>query len=265
MKRIFIFSLMFVMLAVMPAYAANVALFSDIVYVGYDPTFTDVGQEASNLQASLEQLGHNVTPFTGTSAAAWSAAIAGAQVLVVPELENSCSLAADLDAAAVTAILNFVNGGGSLLISEDYCNFLNDIFGYSLVEGGNNEPWGLANASGTAFEGGPASLPYNDDTMDYSSLPAGTTCYYGSVSQCVVFVVSQGSGWVGELGYDWYDAVPIGNQDNGWLDVLDRMMQQFTGLRNTNVPTMNEWGMIVFVLLAGIGSVYFLRRKKIVS
>ena len=29
------------------------------------------------------------------------------------------------------------------------------------------------------------------------------------------------------------------------------------------VPTMNEWGMILFVILAGIGSIYYLRRKRI--
>jgi hypothetical protein len=29
-----------------------------------------------------------------------------------------------------------------------------------------------------------------------------------------------------------------------------------------SVPTMNEWGMIVFVVFAGFGSVYFLRRKR---
>ena len=29
-----------------------------------------------------------------------------------------------------------------------------------------------------------------------------------------------------------------------------------------SIPTMNEWGMIIFVLLAGLGSVYYLRRQK---
>jgi hypothetical protein len=29
-----------------------------------------------------------------------------------------------------------------------------------------------------------------------------------------------------------------------------------------SVPTMNEWGMIIFVVLAGLGAVYYLRRKK---
>jgi hypothetical protein len=31
---------------------------------------------------------------------------------------------------------------------------------------------------------------------------------------------------------------------------------------NVSVPTMTEWGMIVFMLLAGLGSVYYLRRQK---
>ena len=30
----------------------------------------------------------------------------------------------------------------------------------------------------------------------------------------------------------------------------------------TQVPTMTEWGMIFFMLLAGLGSVYYLRRRK---
>ena len=29
-----------------------------------------------------------------------------------------------------------------------------------------------------------------------------------------------------------------------------------------NVPTMNEWGMIIFMVLAGLGSVYYLRRQR---
>lgn len=33
--------------------------------------------------------------------------------------------------------------------------------------------------------------------------------------------------------------------------------------REHSVPTMNEWGMIIFMALAGLGSVYYLRRKKI--
>lgn len=35
------------------------------------------------------------------------------------------------------------------------------------------------------------------------------------------------------------------------------------GPGRTGIPTMNEWGMIIFMALAGVGSVYYLRRKKI--
>ncbi len=30
----------------------------------------------------------------------------------------------------------------------------------------------------------------------------------------------------------------------------------------TSVPTMNEWGMLVFVLFAGVGTIYYLRRRS---
>jgi hypothetical protein len=31
------------------------------------------------------------------------------------------------------------------------------------------------------------------------------------------------------------------------------------------VPTMSEWGMIVFMVLAGLGAVYYLRRQRKVN
>ena len=34
---------------------------------------------------------------------------------------------------------------------------------------------------------------------------------------------------------------------------------------NIPVPTMSEWGMIVFLVIAGLGSVCYLRRKRAVS
>jgi len=33
-------------------------------------------------------------------------------------------------------------------------------------------------------------------------------------------------------------------------------------LKPTAVPTMGEWGMIIFMILAGLGSVYYLRRQR---
>ena len=37
---------------------------------------------------------------------------------------------------------------------------------------------------------------------------------------------------------------------------------QFIGQEVTAIPAMNEWGMIIFMALAGLGAVYFLRKNK---
>lgn len=271
MKRIFYFSILIMLFAVLPAFGANVALYSDTSYIDYDPAFLDSGSEGSNLQAALELLGHTVTPFTGTSTAEWSAAIAGADVLVIPEIEIDCALAGDLDAGAVTAIQNFVNGGGPLLVIHDYCDFMNTIFGYTLTQVLNSGPWSITgSAAGTAFAGGPATLPENNATEDYTltSLPIGSTCMYDNSAGtpgCVVFLIPQGSGTIGVLAYDWYNAVPIGIQDGGWQETLDRMMSELFApapASVVSVPTMNEWGMIIFMVFAGFGSALYLRRRS---
>ncbi|MBI5676889.1 MAG: IPTL-CTERM sorting domain-containing protein [Nitrospirae bacterium] len=36
---------------------------------------------------------------------------------------------------------------------------------------------------------------------------------------------------------------------------------EFGAAEQFNVPTMNEWGMIIFMALAGLGSIYYLRRR----
>ena len=52
-----------------------------------------------------------------------------------------------------------------------------------------------------------------------------------------------------------------GPQTYFWASFNDITMQS----RATTVPTMNEWGMIIFLLLAGLGAVYYLRRQKTVK
>jgi|APFre7841882724_1041349.scaffolds.fasta_scaffold63826_2 hypothetical protein len=32
--------------------------------------------------------------------------------------------------------------------------------------------------------------------------------------------------------------------------------------QSTAIPSLNEWGMIIFVTLAGLGAIYFIRRNK---
>jgi ubiquitin-large subunit ribosomal protein L40e len=35
-------------------------------------------------------------------------------------------------------------------------------------------------------------------------------------------------------------------------------------LRGLSIPAINEWGMIIFVVLAGLGAVYYMRRQNTV-
>jgi subtilisin-like proprotein convertase family protein len=52
--------------------------------------------------------------------------------------------------------------------------------------------------------------------------------------------------------------------DPGWPgDGTDLIGWSISGATAATVPTMNEWGMIIFITLAGLGSVYYLRRKRI--
>ena len=245
------------------AYGANVALFADTAYVDYSPG--DPDSEASNLQATLESLGHTVTTFTGITTGAWTAALAGANVLAIPEQEAG-AIFPDLEAGAVTAIQNFVNSGKGLIIFEDYYDFLNSVFGFSIATGSDSPPWTITTAAvGTPFEGGPASLPDLSATDDFISLPSGTQCMYESGSGCIVFVSSYGAGRIASLGWDWYNAAPVGTEDSGWVNVLGRAMTYITQTAKTAktaIPTINEWGMIIFMVLAGLGAVYYMRRQR---
>lgn len=266
MRKQLIWAFGMLLMMTVSANAANIALFSDTNYIDYDPTFTDSDSEGSNLQATLEAAGHTVTPFTGTTAAEWSAALAGADILVIPEQENG-AIAPDLEVGAVTAIQNFVAGGGGLLITDDYEDFLNDVFGYSIVNtGGGDDPYSYnaAAAAGTAFEGGPASLPYNNDTESFNTLPGSASCIYESGSgNCAVILITEGSGQIISLGYDWYDAAPIGAQDSGWIPTADNAAAQLaSGAGAVSVPTMNEWGKMALVLFFGIASMLLIRRRK---
>ena len=46
-------------------------------------------------------------------------------------------------------------------------------------------------------------------------------------------------------------------------DVADFLVYGVAAERDpASVPTMNEWGMIIFTLLAGLGAIFYLRRQK---
>ena len=250
------------------ATAANVALFADTTFIDYSPPSTS--SEGYNMQVALAGMGHTVTTFTGTTAAEWSAALAGQQILVIPEQENG-EIAGALPPATITVIQNFVNGGGNLIIASDYQStlLLNAVFGYTLVLDGSGAISNITGAAaGTAFAGGPASLADNNATsggVNTASLPGAGVCAYDVGTECMVFQIAQGSGTIESLAYDYFNAAPNGTQDGGWLEAL-RLASGGTGGGPGGpalhpVPVMPMSGLVLLGLMLAATAAFTLRRS----
>lgn len=214
------------------AYGARVAVFDDPAYVD---TAGGTGAEADNVQASLAAQGHTVDPFTGISAAAFSAGLAGDRLLVVPELEEG-NLGADLSADAIHTLRSYVATGGGLIVFDlaggNTTAFLNTVFGYSLAAGTSGiTSTPTAAVAGTSFEGGPANLAANDATesLTEASLPGGAAVMYANGTDATVVAFSYGQGEIVFLAWDWFDAEPVGTQSGGWLNVLNRAVSEVAG------------------------------------
>src|SRR5207248_269999 len=125
-----------------------------------------------------------------------------------------------------------------------------------------------AAAAGTPFAGGPATLPINlnaVDTVLTSSLPSSqtlpitsTVIYQDSNGNAAVTLIKYGDGFIVILGWDWFDAQPVGTQDGGWLAVLNTAGNDVVGSRS--IPTLSEWAMILMAGLLVIVGLAALRR-----
>jgi hypothetical protein len=209
----------------------TVAVFDDPLYVD---TTGGSGSESDTLQASLQFLGYDITTFTNIEAAA-----AANLVLVFPELEAGY-LPGDLNEATRTALAEFVETGGSMILHGVpeapgwSADLLNDVFGFGVQE--IQEADGrlfarTAQADSTAFANNVASLPANhgSSSLDNGSLPPGSLSIYEEDGRSLVAVLPHGLGRIIFLGWDWNNALPLGTADNGWLDVLNSAMTEAGG------------------------------------
>lgn len=244
--------------------AASIVSAAEIAFFDND-TYTDVDEESTLIAASLTNLGHNLHYFSGITAADWQTATQGVDLLLIPELDNG-DLFPDLSGAAIDVIYDYVRGGGGLIMVDrsggPTPNMLNGIFGYSLVGGGGGVTYlNAATASGTLFEGGPASLPDADATELFmtSSLPPGALDLYNDqVDETSVFVADELDGNIGYLGFDWYeDPTPA-----GWEEVLGLVVMAVQGTsKPTSIPTLSIIGSAAMVLaLLALGLTILSRR-----
>jgi Ca2+-binding RTX toxin-like protein len=212
-------------------YAATVAVYDDPLFVD---TAGGSGAEGDNVQASLASFGHTVKTFTGTTGPAFSGGLAGANLLVIPELENG-NLAAALDQDALHTIRSYVATGGGLIMFDlsggNTATFLNTVFGYNLASGSGGISNRTGEVAGTAFAGGPATLANNDATEPFTtaSLPSGAAVMYANGANAAVTAFTVGSGEIVHLAWDWFDAAPVGTQNGGWLNVLNRAVREVSG------------------------------------
>jgi len=195
-------------------------------FVDYYEGSTNTSDEANNLIAMFDESGIVYKKFTDIDGKTFSY-LDNMDKLIIPELDEG-DLLPSLTSDARNAITDFVNGGGTLIMFEpdngDVINVLNELFGWSLETNGVSEPIDITEAGTILFPDESATLPdlSATDSLDTTTLPDYSVSIYtgDGANQTVVARMPYGSGFVYVLGWDWYDALPRGEEDGGWNHLL---------------------------------------------
>ena len=238
----------FALAAVAHAQPGKVAVFDNGSYVDNEQnSFFEA--EGPNTIASLQSFGETVNVFTGTTAADFTAALAGQDSLVIPEQEKAGGppcLSDDMGADGRDVVKNFVSAGGQLVVmsvGRNFCNtqFVNQVFGFNMNEGREADVYNkTAAAAGTEWADGPDSIPNNNGTgdIDPTTLPTGAKAIYSDADGFAAVVdIPFGDGSITMLGWDWYDSTPP-NPTLGSGPVFDGASRQM----HRGVPTGTQPG-----------------------
>jgi len=205
----------------------NAAYTAQTVSILFDSTKVDASAsgEAAHIRDSVGAAGH--TYNTVTTYAAWITSLSSTNAAVIPELETgtiTCS------ASDKTALLNFLNGGGRLLmagqVSTNDSNCLNSCFGdLGVVTGnGGNGAWAentsdrtLSVWAGNSY----TSLPSSNGAYGLSVSGTTATHYvaYGTTANVGAVQFDLNGGHVFFLAFDWFQTpVPA-----SWQEALDNV------------------------------------------
>ena len=259
-----------------PVQATVIAVFDNPTYV--DTSGGPPVPSSDALQALLTSQGNTVHTFAGLTAADFTTALSGANLILFPNLLNFGVLASDLSASAKTTLADYVSGGGGLIaIGDSASRLLNAIFYptcdfvtvFCLASSGSTGPSFLDSgvAAGTPFAAAPAELtnpPQAGNGINpFAFTPPGGANLYrdhvlGSPNSTTVLTAPFGSGHFGFLAWNFADAAPLGGLNGGWNDVLDLTVSAVA--RPAAVPEPGSSSLLALALLV-LGGTTMLRRR----
>lgn len=254
---------------------------SDILYFNQDCNVDAVGSdntcfdERHNLLTAVTDLGHNVTLLDSFNASNLLSLLEDNDLLLIPDLEDqfvSCQVSDQgfLSNEAQTIIQNYVTAGGQVLVtgSSQNIELLNNLFGLGLTPAGNVSS-GISvknenDAAGTAFSSCPQTITNLDVTfLVTSSMPNSKRCIYEFGNSTSMALFDIGSGTVGYIGFDFYDAgIGCTNDGSEWIDCV--LPQSIDALTSVPIPALSEWGIIILLLMTLILGFVVLKNPHLV-
>jgi hypothetical protein len=204
----------------------------------YDPNLVDLSDdgsgEAYNAYQTLSNWGYECIPIRTNAKAEWRAALDSVQVLVFPEPgEAGRPRASDpieyLGLGVINQVRTFVAVGGLFVQLGDNLTVIPHVFGVGWTPGGSSQEPSVPTAAraSSVFNDCAHSLAGLDLVYHYNASVNSSACLQfkardadSSVGQCTLMRTTYGEGVVTWIGFDWYQARPVGVQDSGWLQVL---------------------------------------------
>lgn len=212
---------------------------SDYVQISEGSLFA----EGSNILKSLESKAHEVSTFENIDFDTWKNVIDQNDLILIPELEKA-NLFADLSNETIQLLSDYVKNGGGLIIcgvvapiesnSGNAIDLLNGVFDLQLradastLEGNSNKIEN--NTLNTHFSICNTTIINNNSIAFLTSgLPTASKRIYNDAlenNHTSVALIPLGAGKIVYLGWGWWNAFPVGAQDNGWIDVLDASVKE---------------------------------------
>ncbi|HYN78213.1 MAG TPA: hypothetical protein VES73_10525 [Lamprocystis sp. (in: g-proteobacteria)] len=216
--------------------AARIALYDDPAWVSSGTPLAS----ADSIIALLQGFGHTVSTFSGLTAARVSAGLAGADLVLIPEMFNYGQLVGELEPGALLALSAFVSAGGGLIGAGDYAHrLLNAVFypacDFMMVycfAGSGTLGASLLDATvavGTPYAGAPADLGVPPQPLgvinSYAFFPRdGLNLYQDQDGGTTVLAAPFGAGRYGYLAWGYAGSVPNGTLDGGWAALMGIMV-----------------------------------------